>query len=210
METKRIQEIFDSPVVRRIECIIIGTLSGYRFCYGKEYGEDNIRTLIMMRQCLLNSMFVLDDKNIELLTGFNESLKRQVIEARERCITLLDASTSSVHMDGEVRCDILIGANYPKDHPVQTTRAKKCGQFLLITLSVLIYIAKNISGIFTLIKRLFCQKKIYSIMKVWIYLKTGLMKLSLRLENISRQLNNSISSLGNYLYLISYGFATSK
>ena len=125
METKRILEIFDSPVVSRIECIIIGALRFYTKTYGMEIGGHAIRDLLMMRQCILNNLFVLDEQNIELLIKFNESLKRQVIEARERCITLINASVSSAFGDSEVQCDIMAGTYYPKAHPVQTNRAKK-------------------------------------------------------------------------------------
>lgn len=130
MEAKEIQEIFDSPIVKRIECIIIGARWYYSRVYGMNIGGDTIRYLLNTRQCILNSLFVLDEHNLDLLKGFNESLKKQVIEARKHCLTMLDASDSRVMLDCEVQGDIFISRNYPKDYPVQSNRAKKMWEIL--------------------------------------------------------------------------------
>ena len=130
MEANEIQEIFNYPIVKRIEQIIIGARWYYSRVYGMKIGCDAIRNLLNIRQCLLNSLFVLDEHNIELLNGFNESLKKQVVDARKQCMTMLDATESCFVYDCDIKGDILISRNYPKDHPVQSNRAKKIWEIL--------------------------------------------------------------------------------
>ncbi len=125
MDSKKIQEIYNSPLVKRVECIIIGTQRDMTHGYPKHIGSVAIEKLLLMRKAILDNMFVLDNQSIKLLTEFNESLKVYVIEARKRCISLLNASLSNVPLDYEIRCKILLSSIYPKEHPVQTNRAKK-------------------------------------------------------------------------------------
>lgn len=125
MDTKKIQEIYNSPLVKRVECIIIGTKCHMTHGYSKHIGSVAIEKLLMMRKAILDNMFELDNQNIKLLAEFNESLKEHVIEARKRCVDLLNASMSVAPLNYEIKCKILLSSTYPKEHPAQTIRAKK-------------------------------------------------------------------------------------
>ncbi|MEE3417074.1 MAG: hypothetical protein VZR53_17145, partial [Prevotella sp.] len=75
---------------------------------------------------LLNSMFVLDETNKQLLAEFNEALRIQVLETRKRVVTLFNSvSESGLSGDFEVTGKCFLGYEYSKIHPVQTIRAKK-------------------------------------------------------------------------------------
>ena len=122
-----VQEIFNPTAVRSIE---IQILSLYHETERKHwYNEENkkaIRALLEVRKQILNSIFVLDEQNKQLLIDFNEALKQQLAEMRERAINLYN-ELYKTDMIG--RIDVVgkcfIGYEYSKIHPVQSMRAKK-------------------------------------------------------------------------------------
>ena len=69
---------------------------------------------------------MLDERNKQLLTEFNEALRKQILETRKRVITLFN-SVSELGLTGdfEVTGKCFLGYEYSKIHPVQTIRAKK-------------------------------------------------------------------------------------
>ena len=69
---------------------------------------------------------MLDVRNKQLLTEFNEALRKQILETRKRVITLFNSvSESGLTGDFEVTGKCFLGYEYSKIHPVQTIRAKK-------------------------------------------------------------------------------------
>ncbi|MBR7052287.1 MAG: hypothetical protein IKI44_04775 [Bacteroidaceae bacterium] len=122
-----VQEIFNTTAVRRIEEQI---LSLYHETERNHwYNDENkkaIRSLLELRKQFLNSMFVLDEQNKQLLAEFNEAMKLQMAEMRKRAIDLYN-NVYRPDMVGhiEVVGKCFMGYEYSKIHPVQTMRAKK-------------------------------------------------------------------------------------
>ena len=121
------QEIFNSTAVRSVEEQILDL---YHETERKHwYNDENkkaIKSLLEVRRRILNSMFVLDEQNKQLLAEFNESMKQQLIEMRKRAIDLYN-SVYRLDMGGtvEVEGKCFMGYEYSKIHPVQSMRAKK-------------------------------------------------------------------------------------
>ena len=122
-----VQEIFNSTAVR---CIEEQILSLYHETERKHWCNDEnkkaIKSLLEVRRRILNSMFVLDEQNKQLLAEFNEAMKQQLIEMRKRAIDLYNKVYKS-DMNGriEVVGKCFMGYGYSKIHPVQSMRAKK-------------------------------------------------------------------------------------
>ena len=137
-----IQEIFNSTAVRSIEEQI---LSLYHETERNHWHDDEnkkaIRSLLEVRRRILNSMFVLDEKNKQLLAEFNEAMKQQLIEMRKRAIDLYN-KVYQPDMDGriEVEGKCFMGYEYSKIHPVQSMRAKKMWAVLNATLDDYIFL----------------------------------------------------------------------
>lgn len=122
-----VQEIFNTTAVRSIEVQI---LSLYHETERKHWCNDEnkkaIKSLLEVRRRILNSMFVLDEQNKQLLAEFNEAMKQQLIEMRKRAIDLYNSVFKS-DMGGSVEVEgkCFMGYEYSKIHPVQSMRAKK-------------------------------------------------------------------------------------
>jgi hypothetical protein len=127
MDKSKIQDIFNSTAVRDVEIEILNTqYEMEKRRYSSEAGEQVIKTLLETRRTLLNHMFVMDEQSKQLLSDFNEALKAQMIEMRQKAITLFEstiASNISASFDLKAKC--FLGYEYSKIHPVQTIRAKK-------------------------------------------------------------------------------------
>ena len=122
-----VQEIFNSTAVRSVEEQILDL---YHETERKHWCNDEnkkaIKSLLEVRRRILNSMFVLDEQNKQLLAEFNEAMKQQLIEMRKRAIDLYNSVYKS-DMGGSVEVEgkCFMGYEYSKIHPVQTMRAKK-------------------------------------------------------------------------------------
>lgn len=122
-----VQEIFNSTAVRSIEVQILNLY--HETERNHWYGDENkkaIRNLLEVRKQILDSMFVMDAKNKQLLAEFNEAMKEQLIEMRKRAIDLYNM----VYKPDVIGCIEVIGKcfmgyEYSKIHPVQSIRAKK-------------------------------------------------------------------------------------
>ena len=127
MEAKRIQEIFSSAAIKEIEREIIDMeYEVERSHISTETAKDGIRRLLAIRRTLRNKMFVMDEENKQLLSDFNEALKAQMIEMRQKAITLFDSTMASgVHASFDLKAKCFLGYEYSRLHPVQTMRAKK-------------------------------------------------------------------------------------
>lgn len=137
-----VQEIFNSTAVRSIEEQILDL---YHETERKHWCNDEnkkaIKSLLEVRRRILNSMFVLDEQNKQLLAEFNEAMKQQLIEMRKRAIDLYNKVYKS-DMNGriEVVGKCFIGYEYSKIHPVQSMRAKKMWAVLNATLDDYIFL----------------------------------------------------------------------
>lgn len=122
-----VQEIFNSTAVRSVEEQILDL---YHETERKHWCNDEnkkaIKSLLEVRRRILNSMFVLDEQNKQLLAEFNEAMKQQLIEMRKRAIDLYNSVYKS-DMGGSVEVEgkCFMGYEYSKIHPVQSMRAKK-------------------------------------------------------------------------------------
>jgi hypothetical protein len=123
----KVQEIFNSTAVRSIEEQIISLYQETERNHW--YNDENkkaIRCFLELRKQILDSMFVLDEKNKKLLAEFNEAMKQQLIEMRKRAIDLYN-KVYMPDMNGriEVVGKCFMGYEYSNIHPVQSMRAKK-------------------------------------------------------------------------------------
>ena len=122
-----VQEIFNSTPVQSIEEQILDLyheIERHRSTY--EENKKAIRSFLEVRKRILNSMFVLDEQNKQLLAEFNEAMKQQLIEMRKRAIDLYNSVyTSDMGGSIEVEGKCFMGYEYSKIHPVQSMRAKK-------------------------------------------------------------------------------------
>ena len=136
------QEIFNSTAVR---CIEEQILSLYHETERKHWcNEENkkaIRSFLEVRKRILNSMFVLDEQNKQLLAEFNEAMKQQLIEMRKQAIDLYN-KVYQPNING--RIDVIgkcfMGYEYSKIHPVQSMRAKKMWAVLNASLDDYIFL----------------------------------------------------------------------
>ena len=122
-----VQEIFNSTPVRSIEEQILSLyheIEEHRSTYDEN--KKAIRNLLEVRKQILDSMFVMDEQNKQLLAEFNEAMKQQLIEMRKRAIDLYN-KVYQPDMNGriEVVGKCFMGYEYSKIHPVQSMRAKK-------------------------------------------------------------------------------------
>ena len=68
----------------------------------------------------------MDEQDKQLLSDFNEALKTQMIEMRQKAITLFDSTMASgIHASFDLKAKCFLGYEYSRLHPVQTMRAKK-------------------------------------------------------------------------------------
>ena len=137
-----VQEIFNSTPVQSIEEQILDLyheIEGHRSTY--EENKKAIRSFLEVRKRILNSMFVLDEQNKQLLAEFNEAMKEQLKEMRKRAIDLYN-KVYKPDMNG--RIDVIgkcfMGYEYSKIHPVQSMRAKKMWAVLNASLDDYIFL----------------------------------------------------------------------
>jgi len=121
-----VQEIFNSTAVRSVEEQILDL---YHETERKHWCNDEnkkaIKSLLEVRRRILNSMFVLDEQNKQLMAEFNEAMKKQLIEMRKRAIDLYNVYRPDMGGTVEVEGKCFMGYEYSKIHPVQSMRAKK-------------------------------------------------------------------------------------
>ena len=112
-----VQEIFNTTAVRDVELEILNLqMANERKHYDGPEGFA-IEHLLGVRCHLLNSMFVLDETNMQLLAEFNEALRIQVLETRKRVVTLFNSvSESGITGDFEVTGKCFLGYEYSQIH----------------------------------------------------------------------------------------------
>lgn len=123
-----IQEILSSTAVRSVEEQILSLYHEIeRTHWNKEYeNKKAIRSCLEVRKQILDSMFVLDEQNKQLMTEFNDALIQQLIEMRKRTISLYNRVYKPDMIGSiEVVGKCFMGYEYSKIHPVQSMRAKK-------------------------------------------------------------------------------------
>ena len=122
-----IQEIFNSPAVREIELQIILLLrkSEKNGRSGDAYSIA-LTHLLKVRKNLFDSMFIMNDEYNALLSEFNDALTEQSLEIRKQTIqmrdTILNINIEGNEIEAVGKC--FLGYEYPKNHPIQTYRAK--------------------------------------------------------------------------------------
>ena len=126
-EKMTIQEIFNCPAVREIELQIILLLRKSEK-NGRSGDADSIALthLLKVRKNLLDSMFIMNDEYNALLSEFNDALTEQLLEMRKQTIQMRDAILN-INIEGneiEAVGKCFLGYEYPKNHPIQTYRAK--------------------------------------------------------------------------------------
>lgn len=122
-----IQEIFYSPAVREIELQIILLLRKSEK-NGRSGDADSIALthLLKVRKNLFDSMFIMNDEYNALLSEFNDALTDQLLEMRKQTIQMRDAILN-INIEGnkiEAVGKCFLGYKNPKNHPIQTYRAK--------------------------------------------------------------------------------------
>ena len=147
-----VQEIFNSTPVQSIEEQILDLyheIERHRSTY--EENKKAIRSFLEVRKRILNSMFVLDEQNKQLLAEFNEAMKQQLIEMRKRAIGLYNSVYKS-DMGGSVEVEgkCFMGYEYSKIHPVQSMRAKKMWAVLNGSLDdyIFLYCEDGVNGFY--------------------------------------------------------------
>ena len=122
-----VQEIFNTKAVQEIEIEILNlqyeTEKRRLFRDSKGFA---IKSLLGIRRNILHDYFVMDENYKLLLSEFNEALKLQLIDMRNRTIKLYESvKGNDVKNDMVVKGKCFLGYGYSKIHPVQTVRAKK-------------------------------------------------------------------------------------
>ena len=122
-----IQEIFYSPAVREIELQIILLLRKSEKNWRSGAADSIALThLLKVRKNLFDSMFIMNDEYNALLSEFNDALTEQLLEMRKQTIQMRDAILN-INIEGneiEAVGKCFLGYEYPKNHPIQTYRAK--------------------------------------------------------------------------------------
>lgn len=122
-----VQEIFNTKAVQEIETEILNLQyeTGKRRLFRDSEGFA-IKSLLGIRRNILHDYFVMDENYKLLLSEFNEALKLQLIDMRNRTIKLYESvKGNDVKNDMIVKGNCFLGYGYSKIHPVQTVRAKK-------------------------------------------------------------------------------------
>ena len=122
-----VQEIFNTKAVQEIETEILNLQyeTEKRRLFRDSEGFA-IKSLLGIRRNILHDYFVMDENYKLLLSEFNEALKLQLIDMRNRTIKLYESvKGNDVKNDMVVKGNCFLGYGYSKIHPVQTVRAKK-------------------------------------------------------------------------------------
>lgn len=130
----KVQEIFDNPAIKEIEekMLFLQTDADGRFWLSVQ-NCNSILQLMEVRKRLLDDMFIMDEHYKQLLSEFNEVLKANLIDMREREIEMVRALIPFAEKNGcmiEANGKCFLGYDYTLIHPVQTERAKKVWNLL--------------------------------------------------------------------------------
>lgn len=123
-----VREIFDLPSIKEIEKNILDIQRDIevRRCGSIKNGEDVIRSLLKILKHLLDNEFVMDGNYKQLFSDFNDSLRQQLIEMRNKGIEMYNAvKVAGICEDVEVLGKCYLGYEFSRIHPIQTIRAKK-------------------------------------------------------------------------------------
>ena len=122
-----VQEIFNTKAVQEIEIEILNLQyeTEKRRLFRDSEGFA-IKSLLGIRRNILHDYFVMDENYKQLLSEFNDALKHQLIDMRNRTIKLYESvKDNDVKNNMVVKGKCFLGYEYSKIHPVQTIRAKK-------------------------------------------------------------------------------------
>ena len=140
-----VQEIFNTKAVQEIEIEILNLQyeTEKRRLFRDSEGFA-IKSLLGIRRNILHDYFVMDENYKLLLSEFNEALKLQLIDMRNRTIKLYESvKGNDVKNDMVVRGKCFLGYEYSKIHPVQTVRAKKMWAMLNGTINEMLYLQEE-------------------------------------------------------------------
>lgn len=120
-----VQEIFNTKAVKEIEILSLQYETEKKWLLRDTNGVA-IKQLLGIRRNLLQDYFVMDENYKQLLSEFNEALKLQLIDMRNKSIKpYKDVKENDTKNDLVVKEKCFLGYEYPKINPVQTMRAKK-------------------------------------------------------------------------------------
>ena len=214
-----VQEVFNTPAIKEIEQQILLLFDKSKNNWRSGDADTDtiaIRSLLEVRKNLLNSLFVLDEENKQLLTDFNEALKKQLLDTRDRTIKMMEA-VKSAGFSGEIfaqgKC--YLGYDYPLIHPVQSNRAKKCGVFLMALMIVIcrcmkmeLKVQSNIILRVRLLQKTMCCILMMNPKRTGRTTGMSILIESLALTCIWFMLSITYMNMSVSLYSICYGFAT--
>ena len=122
-----VQEIFNTKAVQEIETEILNLqYETEKRKLFRDYEGVAIERLLGIRRNILNEYYVMDENYKQLLCEFNEALKLQLIDMRNRTIKFFESvKDNDVKNNMVVKGKCFLGYEYSKIHPVQTIRAKK-------------------------------------------------------------------------------------
>lgn len=122
-----VQEIFNTKAVQEIEIEILNLQ--YEIEKRKLFRDSErvaIERLLGVRRNILNEYFVMDENYRQLLSEFDDALKQQLIDMRNRTIKLYESvKDNDVKNNMVVKGKCFLGYEYSTIHPVQAVRAKK-------------------------------------------------------------------------------------
>lgn len=123
-----IHEIFNSPAVKEIEQQILHLIT--RNHHELRIGTATVTSiyhLLKVRKRILDGMFLMDMPYKTLLLEFNEALKAQLLEMRQRAMAMHHQVLAGTVDKGSIftTAKCFLGYKYSNIHPIQTTRAKK-------------------------------------------------------------------------------------
>lgn len=124
-----IQGIFDMPAIKAIEVKILDVVTLEECCH-KDEGTAIIRRLLEIRKELLDQTFVMTQEYKRLLSEFNESLIKALLEMRRRLLLLRNTTSNQESGTVEYWGKVFLDYTYPKKHPAQNMRAKKMWKLL--------------------------------------------------------------------------------
>ena len=123
-----VQEIFNTKAVQEIETEILNLQ--YETEKGRLFRDSEgfaIKSLLGIRRNILHDYFVMDENYKLLLSEFNEALKLQLIDMRNRTIKLYESvKGNDVKNDMVVRGKCFLGYEYSKNHPSLKMRCCIC------------------------------------------------------------------------------------
>ncbi len=128
-----IEEIYNYPEIKKAEEELVRIFtryapidSPYGLCTFNEEGKEIVESLFNKRKKILDDMFAMDKEYKRLLQDFNEALKMELMDIRNKSIKAYNAAIT-INPEAEVnaKAKCYLGCTYPKLHPIQTQRAKQ-------------------------------------------------------------------------------------